>query len=51
MNYFSKIFVLSFFCMCALNCYSYGMESGEVAPEAANSSAVSESLPATGEEK
>ena len=51
MSCFSKIFVLSFFCMCALNCSSYGMESGgEVAPEAANS-AVAESLPTPGEEK
>lgn len=51
MSYFSKIFVLSFFCMCALNCSAYCMESGgEVAPEAANS-AVAESLPTPGEEK
>ena len=51
MSYFSKIFVLSFFCMCALNCSAYCMESGgEVALEAANS-AVAESLPTPGEEK
>ena len=51
MSCFSKIFVLSFFCMCALNCSAYCMESGgEVAPEAANS-AVAESLPTPSEEK
>lgn len=52
MSCFSKVFVLSFFCMCTLNCSIYGMESGsELAPEAGNSSAVSESLPTPGEEK
>lgn len=52
MSCFSKIFVLSLFCMCTLNCSAYCMESGSnAAPDVANSNVNIEELPTPDEKK